>query len=860
MIGQAEMWQPSEPDGAFLFEDGELWEAILNQDLFNQAAGFPPPGSDSLLPGVDVGTPGPSTCASQAARANAAGLTSRALGVHPNRLSITPRAAPTTRAVPSSVLSDIAGLYAASTPQSRARQTLLAAETSGGRHGQQLVWAPVRTTQCHPVNQIAVTSANYTAAEPRSQGHDHPLTLATSLDLSGACFAPVPPLVSAALNTWTPVTTGGPAGYTAVPSGINTTATALDNLGDGRGGLSDVCHPSWPTTSLPANTNTLIKVELGDTTSGRRDSTSSAVAVVPKARPTSQEPERSQNQANPASSLPIVQWKPAAGTKRPAMEEITPQGVTSQMLRKVDVVDDQGNCKGTMYTFGNRIKTRGVFSEEKRQQTALARREGVCGRCKKSKRLCDLAQKLSPYVSCSLCAGTRIYKNAPRMPCFKATLQDILFFRSGPARNEPFYTSRSTVYQLKDMTKPNAPVRTLRLTQQIGPHQLTVYASEFTPVPGDVVSYKWRDRATGAPRELKMPHFCLTNIDKIHSHFLQYIAQAKWSYLESLEKDDELAWMTVSMAMAYAKKRPNSLVATSLDLWAISRMIEIPWQMCGADTLGVSAVRDPTSPHHGKIPIPPTMDTQLDQVVIQFILKPLRQAVVEKFEQLITPAKPETWWEVYLSSFILLNHIERLARHSVAHARTHTMKTKYSNTQFLEAVFHTAKSILARFHFVCNGSVPLRLDWTSPKMAAMAKLDREQVEFMRRTQAMVAMKEQQVLRLRASHQYERTLYWCGQLFTETFDTSPVHVVEEEVVDLGQQVGQGPELPPDRSIDVESIPNLGPELEIRLGSLGSAPARIPACLLPAIDWRDPGPRHQPRGEEPTPTLCLGIRPS
>jgi hypothetical protein len=115
------------------------------------------------------------------------------------------------------------------------------------------------------------------------------------------------------------------------------------------------------------------------------------------------------------------------------------------------------------------------------------------------------------------------------------------------------------------------------------------------------------------------------------------------------------------------------LVADTLSLWAISRMIEIPWQMCGTDTLGVSPVRDATSPHHGKIPIPPIMDTQLDQIVIRLILNPLRAKVVQKFEQLITPAKRENWWEVYLSAFVMLNHIERLAMHSVAHAKTHTM-------------------------------------------------------------------------------------------------------------------------------------------------------------------------------------------
>lgn len=342
----------------------------------------------------------------------------------------------------------------------------------------------------------------------------------------------------------------------------------------------------------------------------------------------------------------------------------------------------------------------------------------------------------------------------------------------GPAPNEPFFTKRLRVlHNLGDLSKPDVPARMLKLTQRIGSHQLTVYASEFVPSPGDVVSYKWTDRS-GELHELQMPLYCLTNVDKIHRHICQYITSAKWAYLASVKDDDELAWMTISAAMDYAQRNPvgtmvlnsccstdifkKSLVADSLDLWAISRMIEIPWEMCGPDTLGVSPVTDSTSPHKGRIPIPPIMDTHLDQIVIKAILTPLRERLVDKFETLISPAKRESWWEIYLSAFILLNHIERLARHSVDHAKTHTIpvsgdsytlrsdpaltqfsQRKYSNIEFLEAAFHTAKSILARFHFLCNGSAPLNMDWKSPSLAAMAKLEPSQVELMQKTQSMI---------------------------------------------------------------------------------------------------------------------------
>lgn len=101
-------------------------------------------------------------------------------------------------------------------------------------------------------------------------------------------------------------------------------------------------------------------------------------------------------------------------------------------------------------------------------------------------------------------------------------------------------------------------VRTLTLTQHVGPHRLTVYASEFTPVPEDVISYKWRD-SSGNPHELMMPTFSLTNLEKINTHIRQYINSAKWSYLAGLKAENELTWMTAAMAKQYAKGRPVSV-------------------------------------------------------------------------------------------------------------------------------------------------------------------------------------------------------------------------------------------------------------------------------------------------------------
>lgn len=127
----------------------------------------------------------------------------------------------------------------------------------------------------------------------------------------------------------------------------------------------------------------------------------------------------------------------------------------------------------------------------------------------------------------------------------------------GPATNEPLFTRRLVEFKLEDLSAPDVPVRTLKLSQRMGHHRMTVYASEFKPEPTDKLSYYWKDSA-GMIHEMKIPPFTLTNLDKVHAHFRQYIDAAKGSYLESLrgQQDDGLTWKTVSTAMEYARRKP----------------------------------------------------------------------------------------------------------------------------------------------------------------------------------------------------------------------------------------------------------------------------------------------------------------
>ncbi|KAL0471666.1 hypothetical protein QR685DRAFT_471472 [Neurospora intermedia] len=454
---------------------------------------------------------------------------------------------------------------------------------------------------------------------------------------------------------------------------------------------------------------------------------------------------------------------------------------SAKIVREDVIRDQEGRFKGIHIVFHPREKPikKVQRTEEQKRTSKLARKNGVCYWCKEKKRKCDLHEK-GPFESCGICATQKTYKGVLRMPCFTSTLADMLFFRAGPAVNEPLFIKRETVFRLTDFSKPNVGVIKLELTQNIGKHHLVVYASQFDPLPGDKLSYTPTDRRTGRKHNIPMPHFCLTNYDEVHFNMTKYFHSSKQDYLHMLKGNGGLTWDIVSMAIEYAETKKDSLVDTALNLWVICRMIEDPWELLENNKLGVSRVNLPGTKFHGKIPIPPMMDTQLDQVIIQFVLNNLRGKLIGLFERNISPAKPETWFETFLASFIMLTHIERLAAHSVRHAETHTMPTKYSNTKFLEQAFHTAKIVLSRFHYACNGSIPLGLDWKDSQVSSMAKLGPKEVEFMQRIQKEFKKREDDLRNLPSKREYETDGHWYHQLFIEDWDKSPVDVKDPYV--------------------------------------------------------------------------------
>lgn len=102
--------------------------------------------------------------------------------------------------------------------------------------------------------------------------------------------------------------------------------------------------------------------------------------------------------------------------------------------------------------------------------------------------------------------------------------------------------------------------------------------------------------------------------------------------------------------------------------WSATRMIERFWLICGADLLGTPPMAHDIgpcrrNPHLDAIPVTPMMDTQLDELAIKEVLIPLGAKLLPLLRDRILSKKKENWYEIYLTSFIILHNAERVFGH-----------------------------------------------------------------------------------------------------------------------------------------------------------------------------------------------------
>jgi hypothetical protein len=420
----------SESGSAFRFGEGEtiadsLWDPADSAFLESLFASTPEPvhrvdgaANPGRGPGPDLAV-SPPTCRSQAAcavprvRPGIDLISSPFPDVDPRWSGSAPVTAQQSAPVPPSTLSNIARQFYAANVSSRSRRTSLSMQLPSPGDG------------FYPAGPAAAANspfpANPNAGYPPQQPLEDPVNLGSlptlGLPHPQPSFDPVSLLSTGFFAQWTPSAGSGvnqtPGGHLSFPLSPPNAKTALESFNiitsDGGSGppLNENIPSSWLRTYYPISPTSQISDDPVDHDYSRRASTVSRNVTAPETTTvTKPRPTKARRSTCPPKSPPtdlaFVQYKPPSSAeakssrKRSALEEIAPQGMASRTLREVLVHDDNGKVKGTMMTFGSRSKRRAVFSEEKRLQTAEARRNGVCPRCKRSKR------QVCPSLRCSM--------------------------------------------------------------------------------------------------------------------------------------------------------------------------------------------------------------------------------------------------------------------------------------------------------------------------------------------------------------------------------------------------------------------------------------------------------------------------
>ncbi|EMT73567.1 hypothetical protein FOC4_g10002053 [Fusarium odoratissimum] len=433
--------------------------------------------------------------------------------------------------------------------------------------------------------------------------------------------------------------------------------------------------------------------------------------------------------------------------------------LTTDLAPKTEYKHDQGgNLQGVFTVSGLNTRVRGPFTEEARKATAIARKRGVCEKCRGMKVRCIMPE--NPYEPCLRCSRLTILKR----PCIRVNLHELPLHRLGSTRDNKLYEWLS----IKDVMNASLNIdldrHTIKLTQGFD-CEVEVTVSKFQPLPGDKTSYPWRDSA-GNQRMLELPHYYIADMDSHQRVIDEYNQKSYKVYIQRLLKGKSplMIW-TLQEAIRFSETHQSSLVKDSLRLWAGSRLTELPWMICGEHTLSQIPVQDLECPRSGTIPIPPIMDTQMDHLVIKNIMTPLRQRILAGLQAKIMERKRENWYEIYLTTFVLLSNMERQFAQVLYIIDWYGMESRFGtrgNSSVSESFIHSCKTLLAFFHYAGGSHKPLALDWKGPK-APLGIMTHQQVEYLDKTQKQIGREGEKLMGLKTESIYERDMYWCHQL-------------------------------------------------------------------------------------------------
>ncbi|CAF9928416.1 MAG: hypothetical protein ALECFALPRED_004053 [Alectoria fallacina] len=398
-------------------------------------------------------------------------------------------------------------------------------------------------------------------------------------------------------------------------------------------------------------------------------------------------------------------------------------------------------------------KERRPLTDEERKRARALREIGVCLRCLFNHETCGLGD---------VCPRCRALKK-PRiwmLACVRMRLGEAELHRTGALsfpEGLPVIDTWTSVI--------NVPVSLYNIgtvdrspTPESRP-RLQIVCREHTPIPGVRSSKSW---TKGADKiDIPLPTYAMTGFQlRETAKKMDELVDRQYATLvaELGIDQDEIVARTLSEAVRKADK--CSTLKNALRISVMSRLASKSFNIYGAITLGIQQEQDPDCPYYNRIPIPPLLDAQLDSLWMTKMAV-LRKKVLTELRAMIAQRGRKHWLMIFLTILVLLFNLEFLYQNQNEQTN-HYQERTFRQRSMLESWERSAKILMAHFHTICHGNIPLSVDWNEEVRNA-AEVDEQSLDFLTRLKGLVRSREGE-LSVRAKGVAGDPLVWISALF------------------------------------------------------------------------------------------------
>lgn len=181
---------------------------------------------------------------------------------------------------------------------------------------------------------------------------------------------------------------------------------------------------------------------------------------------------------------------------------------------------------------------------------------------------------------------------------------------------------------------------------------------EFKPRPKiDLLHEEWH--INGVSRTLELPAYAASDTVELTESLENYVERCR-SEMQKLMMDqitDELSLATFQEAIRYAEVKDCELIKLALQV-RTTALLSAGWgTLTGNETLGISYVDGANAAYCGDIPTPVPLAHQFDVVFVN-AMHTMERRIVEVLKGKIFQRKPKPWYEIFLTYFIMLTHLQ----------------------------------------------------------------------------------------------------------------------------------------------------------------------------------------------------------